>query len=70
MLEYGQCKEIDDDAVDYVNQDIYKMIAEDIEFPKFVVKGKGETYNSSGVKELLERKIISQVSNLCTFCNT
>ena len=70
MLEYCQCEEVDKKAVYDVNQNIDKMIAENIKFSKPIVECKGKIYNCSGFKELFKGKIITQVSNLCTFCNT
>ena len=63
LPEYRQCQEVDDKAVDDVNQDIYKMIAKDIEFSELVIEGQGKIHNGPRSKEFLKRTIISKVSN-------
>ena len=47
-----------------MDQYIDKVIAEDIQFAEFVVQGKCEIDYCSGFQELLNGKIIIQISNL------
>lgn len=58
MCKYKKGEKVNDKAVYDVDQYIDKMVAENVQFAKFVIEGKGKIYNGPGFEKLLKRKII------------
>ena len=53
-----------------MDQDINKMIAENIQFPKFVIERKNETNNGPGSQQAPRRRIVRQSSDRGVFFNS
>ena len=63
-------QKIDKEPVYDVDQDINKMIAENIQFPEFVIERKSETNNGPGSQQTPKRRIVRQSSDRGVFFNS
>ena len=63
MVEYTKGKKIDKKSIYYVDQDIDKVIAEDIQFPDFVIECKREIDNVPGFQQTIKTQIIRNVAD-------
>ena len=70
LCEDRLCQKIDNEAVYDVDQDINKMIAENIQFPEFVIERKSETNNGPGSQQAPRRRIVRQSSDRGVFFNS
>ncbi len=69
MPENCQSEEVDEKAIQNMNQYIDQVEPKDIQLAKPVIEGKGEIHYGPGFKNLLNRTIIAQVSDCCLFFN-